>query len=198
MNSPPNESHLIARAKRGDADAVSALYQAYVNAIFRYIAYRVESVMVAEDLTADVFLRMVRDIPHYDDRGHPFGVWLFAIARNRIRDHYRAKHHRTHVELGEHHPSDDTDPFDTLAQREERAQLRHALAQLPPDYQDVLILRYMHNLSYADVARILGKSELALRTIQHRALKALTRHLNAHTDRKPRHYLRGDYHDEHE
>lgn len=196
MDSPSNEQHLIARAKTGDADAVSALYQAYANAIFRYVSYRVESAMVAEDITADVFLRMVRELGNYDDRGFPFGAWLFAIARNLIQDHYRNKHYKTHVELTEDRPSDDTDPFETLAQHEERAHLQAALASLPQDYQDVLILRYMQNLSYSEVAHILGKSELALRTLQHRALKALGRKLGVDIENKPRSYLRGKRNDD--
>jgi RNA polymerase sigma-70 factor (ECF subfamily) len=197
MDDPSNEQHLISQAQAGNAHALSALYQAYVHAIFRYVSYRVESDMVAEDITADVFLRMVREIGAYQPRGFSFGAWLFAIARNRIHDHYRAKRHHTHTALSDHHPSDDTDPFDTLANHEERAQLRAALAQLPPDYQDVLILRFMHGLSYSQVARIMGKSELALRTIQHRALKSLGKLLGMTSHDKPRSYLRGGS-DDHE
>ncbi len=117
--------------------------------------------------------------------------WIAHPTNNTSSPAPKRVMYQTHVELTNHQPSDDTDPFETLAQREERARLRATLATLLQDYQDVLILRYMHHLSYAEVAHILGKSELALRTLQHRALKALGRKLGMDIDNKPRSYLRG-------
>ncbi|HRF99079.1 MAG TPA: sigma-70 family RNA polymerase sigma factor, partial [Aggregatilineales bacterium] len=91
--------------------------------------------------------------------------------------------------LSDDERSDDTDPFDRLERQEERQRIHDALKTLPHDYQDVLVLRFMQELSYAEVALILNKSELALRSIQHRALKALGKKLDVFD--KSRSYLRG-------
>ena len=183
-----NEGQLIARAKAGNKEAVSTLYEAYVQAIHTYIGYRVESDMIAEDLTAEVFLRMVQGLPKYHDTGAPFGAWLYRIASSQIADYYR--HNKRIVELSENQPSDDTDPFGKAAKKEELAQLREALAALPPDFQTLLILRFMQGQAHQMVAATLNKSEAAIRVMQHRALNALAQQLGA--SGKARSYLRGE------
>ncbi len=189
MEPLPDERQLIARAGRGDKDAVSALYEGYANAIFRYINYRVESDMIAEDLTAEVFLRMVQGLPRYQDNGAPLGAWLYRIAATQLADHHRGKR-RAAEPLSDDQPSDDTDPFGKTAKAQEKAQLQRALASLPEDDQNLLILRFMQGLPHTEVAVILGKSAATIRVMQHRALKALAKALGS--DTKARSYLRGD------
>ncbi|HRF99078.1 MAG TPA: sigma factor, partial [Aggregatilineales bacterium] len=82
MDNSQQDHQLIADAKAGNQDAISLLYEQYAPAIFQYVSYRVESLMIAEDITSEVFLRMVREVNHYEDRGLPFGAWLFRIAAN--------------------------------------------------------------------------------------------------------------------
>ena len=189
MQPLPNESQLIAAAQAGDKQAVSTLYEAYAQAIFRYISYRVESDMLAEDLTAEVFLRMVQGLPRYQDSGAPFGAWLYRIAATQVADHYR-RNRRSAVEpMSDEPTTDDTDPFGKAAKKEQE-QLRRALASLPEDYQTLLIMRFMQQLSHSEVASVLKKSEAAVRVMQHRALQALARQLGA--DGKARSYLRGE------
>lgn len=183
-----NEGHLIAQAQAGDKEAVSTLYEAYVQAIHTYIGYRVESDEIAQDLTGEVFLRMVQGLPHYRDSGAPFGAWLYRIAATQIADHYR--HNKRIVELSDNQPSDDTDPFGKAAKKEEQARLREALAALSPDFQTLLILRFMQGQSHQLVAATLNKSEAAIRVMQHRALNALAQQLGA--SGKARSYLRGE------
>jgi RNA polymerase sigma-70 factor, ECF subfamily len=189
MDNPQDERQLIAAAQAGDKEALSALYEAYAQSIFQYISYRVDSRMMAEDITAEVFLRMVRGLKDYEDRGMPFGAWLYRIASNLIAEHYRQGKRVTLSVLSDNQRSDDTDPFDRLDQQEERQRLSDALQALPAEYQDVLILRFMKNLSHAEVAATLNKSETAVRSIQHRALKALGEQLGS--PGKQRSYLRG-------
>ena len=196
MDSPPNETQLIASAKQGNQEAMSALYEFYAQSIYRYVSYRVDSQMVAEDITAEVFLRMVRELPSFEDRGLPFGAWLYKIASNLLNDHYRHTKSKPEVELDESLRNDDTDPFLRIENAQERQRIAEALQTLPSEYQDVLILRFMRGLSHAEVAQILNKSENALRTIQHRALKALGKKLD--TTQKQRSYFRGKSHDEDE
>ena len=175
MQPPPNERELIERAQRGDKKAVSRLYQAYIQPIFEYIDYRVGSETIAEDLTADVFLRMVRALPEYRYTGAPFGAWLLRIAANRVIDFYREKRVVVSDSILENFRSNDPDPYDQVAKAAERSHLREAMRNLSEDYQTVLILRFAEDLPHIEVASIMGKSIEAVRILQHRALKALAK-----------------------
>jgi len=190
MQPRPDERQLILQAQQGDKNAVGALYDAYVQAIYRYVSYRVESDQVAQDLTAEVFLRMVQGLPRFKDSGAPLGAWLFRIAATQIADHYRQRHRVTAAQLSDNQLSEGTDPFGSLEDEEERAQLRQALGSLPEEYQTLLILRFMQQLPHNEVAAILKKSEPAIRVMQHRALKALAKALGQSS--KARSYLRGE------
>src|SRR5262245_29269849 len=110
MQRRPDEQQLIIQAQQGDKDAVGALYDAYVQSIFRYISYRVESDVVAQDLTAEVFLRMVQGLPRFKDMNAPLGAWLFRIAATQIADHYRQKHRAMAEPLSDDQPGEETDP----------------------------------------------------------------------------------------
>lgn len=173
MRPPPDEKELIQRARQGDKAAVSALYSTYVQAVYKYVRYRVDTDATAEDITSEVFLRMVRELPRFQYTGAPLSAWLYRIARNCITDHYR-KQGRTQVEpISEDIPHTATDPLDAVTRDEDHARLHHVLHTLPPDYQNVLILRFVNGVSHAEIASILGKTEAAARVLQHRALKAL-------------------------
>lgn len=191
MDSIQHESRLVALAKSGDKEAVSALYEAYAQSIFQYISFRVVSRMTAEDLTAEVFLRMVRNISTFEDRGLPFGAWLFRIAGNLLIEHFRQDKRVMLTILSDDERGDDSESFRRIENEEDRQQLMTALGALPQEYQDVLILRFMQSLSHSEVAAILGKSDIAVRSIQHRALKALGDQIGAPSE-KPRSYQRGD------
>lgn len=173
MQPPPDEHDLIQRAQQGDKAAVSALYSAYVQAVYRYVRYRVDADATAEDITSEVFLRMVRELPRFRYTGAPLSAWLYRIARNCITDHYRKHDRAPHETISDDVPHNAADPLDAMTRAEEHAQLQRALHTLPPDYQNVLILRFINNVSHAEIASILGKTEAAARVLQHRALKAL-------------------------
>ncbi|MEO8391599.1 MAG: RNA polymerase sigma factor [Chloroflexota bacterium] len=168
---------MVALAKKGNEEAVTFLYETHVDSIFSYIRYRVASVEIAQDLTSEVFLRMVRGLPNYQDRGVPFRAWLFRIAAHRIVDHYRQ--HGKHVEMPvpEDFESADLDLLDEAVSKEETLRLRQALTTLPADYQDLLILRFVQNVPHTEIAEIMHKSAGALRSMQYRAVKALTQEL---------------------
>ena len=173
MQPPPHERELIESAQKGDKAAVGALYEAYADGIFQYISYRVETDEVAEDITSEVFLRMVRGLPKYEYTGAPLSAWLYRIASNRVTDHYRKSGRTVDTPDLEDMRSELDSPIDLITQEEERFRLRAALSALSEDYQNVLILRFMKELSHANVGEIIGKSEANVRVIQHRALKAL-------------------------
>lgn len=188
MTTPPEDT-LIQRAQAGDADAVAALYQRYAPAIARYVGYRVPDSALVEDLTAEVFLRMVEGLPHYTITGAPFEAWLYRIAAARVADHYRQQHRRPEEQLSESVPTGQPSPEMTVEQREEFEALRSALSQLSDEQQTIVLLRFVERKSHEEVAAITQKSVRAIATAQHRALKRLARLLG--TEKSVRHYIRG-------
>lgn len=181
--------HLIRRACAGDQDAIAALYRAHVQAIYRYISYRVPEAAVADDLTAEVFLRMVEGLPAYTLNGAPFEAWLYRIAAARVADYYRARTRRPQTELSDTEPDRGISPERMLQNAEEHAELRAALRELSAEQQDILLLRFVERKSHAEVAKILGKSVTAIKSAQHRALTRLAELMGLNG--KSRHYLRG-------
>ena len=183
-----SEEQLIKRAKLGDKVAISTLYEKHVDQIFRYIAYRVPE-NDAEDLTAEVFVRMVESLPKFEYTGAPFEAWLYRIASARVADFHRKRGRRQVDEISEAMSDEKPLPEEKIQEKQEHRQLREALSQLSPEDQQILILRFVERKSHEEVAEIVGKNPSAIRTAQHRALKKLASHLNA--DGKERHYLRG-------
>jgi RNA polymerase sigma-70 factor, ECF subfamily len=181
---------LIEHARQGDSEAVAALYRRYVRAITRYIAYRVSDDALVEDLTAEVFLRMVEGLPAYQVMGVPFEAWLYRIAAARVADYYRARQRHPEEALSEALHSSQTPAETHLQESEELDELRAALSQLSEEHQTILILRFVERKSHEEVAAIMGKSVRAVATAQHRALVRLAELLG--TDKLSRHYIRGE------
>jgi RNA polymerase sigma-70 factor (ECF subfamily) len=132
---------------------------------------------LAEDLTADVFLKMIEDLPRYEERGLPFGAWLFRIARARLIDHWRRQGRRPLVALEdtETGPQLSQDiPEDEIAVSE---MIQRALRVLTEEQREVVVLRFLVGMSLEEVARAMGKSVGAVKALQHRALSALARYL---------------------
>lgn len=188
MTDHNSEEELINRAKLGDKTAISTLYEKHVDQIFRYIAYRVPE-NDAEDITAEVFVRMVESLPKFEYRGAPFEAWLYRIASARVADFHRKRGRRQIDEINDNLTDDDPLPEEQMQEKQEHKQLREALSQLNEDDQKILILRFVERKSHEEVALIMGKKPAAIRTAQHRALKKLAGNLNA--EGKERHYLRG-------
>jgi RNA polymerase sigma-70 factor (ECF subfamily) len=131
----------------------------------------------AEDLVADVFLRAMEALDRYEDRGLPFVAYLFRIARNGAIDRTRRSRPESSIEDLVHHPEARHNvEADAIRNAEQRA-LVAALAKLKAEYRDVLVLRFIEGYGAADVGRMTGRSEGAVRTLQHRALERLRREL---------------------
>lgn len=190
MHPTLNEHEIVAKAQKGDEEAGTLLYEAHVESVFAYIRYRVDSTAVAEDLTSEVFLRMVRGLAGYKDQGVPFRAWLFRIAANLITDYYRQRGRNLTTPILEEYASNDTDPSDHMEKQEEEFRLHLAVRALPEDYQDLLILRFVEELPHTEIAKIMNKSVVALRAMQYRAIRALGEQLEKLG--KDRSYLRGD------
>jgi RNA polymerase sigma-70 factor (ECF subfamily) len=182
---------LIQRAQKGDSNSVAQLYQLHAQAIYQYVLYRVPTTEDAEDLTAEVFVKMVEGLPNYRYTGAPFESWLYRIAAARIADWHRRSYRRPQTELSESLSSSDSAPEDNILQEQELETLRAALGKLSEEQQSVLVLRFIERKSHEEVAEIMAKSVTAVKTIQHRALQRLASLLGS--DGKARHYLRGDH-----
>lgn len=184
---------LIQGAQRWETAAVDRLYDLYADKVFRYIWYRVGERETAEDLTMDVFLRLLEHLPSFRlNRERPvasFSAWLFRIASNRVVDHYRRRDRkeepieaRGEVETRGKSPSDQA--LDALERDETAAELRKAIARLTEEQRQVILYKFVEDLSNAEVARLLGKSEGAVKSLQHRALAAIQRSLRLPATRK--------------
>lgn len=169
-----DDASLVARAKAGEAAAFGQLYDRYVEIIYRYTFYRVRDTAEAEDITSDVFMRALRAMPSYQPR-QAFLAWLYRIARNAVIDRSRRQHSQVSFEDALLHPDADRiiDPDATLFAQADAATLRHALRQLTPLQQEVIVLRYVEGLDTRAIGKIVGRREGTIRGIEFRALGAL-------------------------
>lgn len=175
---PRLDPDTLAAAKRLEPAAVAAIYDAFADAIFRYVSFRVRSPEDAEDLTDQVFLKMIEALPAYDDRGLPFAAWLYRIARNLLVDRYR-RSSREPVALSEaiEARGHGSDPFAAAAGTLDREAVRQALGELTEEQRQVVVLRFIEGWDVAEVAEAMGRKTGAIHALQHRALGALQRAL---------------------
>ncbi len=168
------EKRLVESASAGDQEAFAKLYDRFVNKIYKYIYYKIGSSSDAEDLTAQVFLKAWEAIGKYMWTERPFSAWLYRIAHNLVVDYFRTKCELTPLDdlptLEERGPS----PEDVTQRHLTADALRRAITRLTPDQQHVVILRFLEGYPTEQVAEILGKQPGAVRTLQHRALVALS------------------------
>lgn len=174
------EKSIIERAIRGDASAFGLLYDRYHGQIYRFVYLKVSHREEAEDITHHVFLNAWQTMPAYKDKGFPFSSLLYQIARNKVIDHYRTKKTSIDIEdLNEAEvPHQETALEDTIHTQFQMETVKNALKQLKQDYQDIIIMRYIEELTPSEVARIMKKPEATVRVLQHRAIKQLKALLN--------------------
>jgi len=163
----------VIRAQYGTVEAMSFLYLNHYQSIYRYLYFRSGDPQTAEDLTSEVFLKMIQALPHYRMQNVPFQAWLFQIARNLAIDYHRKQASHPSVELKEdlkdgHQPLDET-----LEIKLTHASLTQSLEKLTDDQRDVILLRFVEGMSLAQVGKILHKSEDSIKGLQHRALISL-------------------------
>lgn len=169
-----SEESLIARAAR-DAEAFGTLYERYVDRIYSYTYYRVGNVHDAQDLTARVFYRALAHIDEYQHRGAPFAAWLYRIAHNLVANWHRDHSRRRDIRLDDiAGVAEKSDGPEHLAERDEEARvLLDAMAILPAERQQLLVLKFVDGLSNLEIARTMGRTEGAIKSLYHRTLIAL-------------------------
>ena len=170
-----NEEDVLARASDGDRDAFGQLYERYIDRIFNYVYYRTGNLHDAEDLTARVFQRAMNHIHNYTDRGVPFSAWLYRIAHNLVANWHRDNNRRKEITLDDaiisKHNGDL--PESELMSLEEREKLFSLLKCLPDDRQQLIILKFVEQMSNAEIGQVMGKTEGAVKSLYHRTLLAL-------------------------
>ncbi|MFE7774456.1 ECF subfamily RNA polymerase sigma factor, BldN family [Streptomyces sp. NPDC057445] len=168
---------LVERAQAGEADAFGRLYDQYSDTVYRYIYYRVGGKATAEDLTSETFLRALRRISTFTWQGRDFGAWLVTIARNLVADHFKSSRFRLEVTTGEMLDANEVErsPEDSVLESLSNAALLEAVRKLNPQQQECVTLRFLQGLSVAETARVMGKNEGAIKTLQYRAVRTLAR-----------------------
>jgi RNA polymerase sigma-70 factor, ECF subfamily len=174
---PPEQQALLDRAKRAEPAALGMLYDLYVDRIYVYIYRRVGQTDVAEDLTGQVFMRMLEAVRTGHGWETSFSGWLYRIAHNLVIDHYRRRGRATFVDIDDAAPmhAQSGDPVLSTESQFERQRLRQALAKLTDEQSQVISLRFLEDLSISEVAVIMQKTEGAVKALQYRAVLALRR-----------------------
>lgn len=174
MTEPLSDLDLVARI-REDGSAFGQLYERYVTRIYNYVYYRTGNHHDAEDLTGRVFYRALMHIDRFVDRGVPFSAWLYRIAHNLVANWHRDHSRRQELSLEDITLTGAAREMPEAATEasEDRARLMRAIRRLPTERQELLILKYVENLSNAEIGEIMGRSEGAIKSLYHRTLLTL-------------------------
>ncbi len=180
----PFNDEVAAGVRRGDPDALSEVYRVLSGPLTAYLRSQVRDTQLAEDLATETFLKLVRGCRRLE--GGPFQIrsWLYRVAQRNVIDHLRARSRRPDEELTDLPPEEltaDGDPAETVEGRDTLERIRSALEQLSPDQADVLRLRLIAGLSAPEAAAVIGKTEGAVRALQHRGIATLARHIRRGT-----------------
>lgn len=190
----PESDEALVELARSDPEAFGELYERHVKRVYNYVYYRTGVRQDAEDLTARTFMQALIHLPRYRQQGVPFSAWLFRIAHNLVANWHRDNAKRS-VPIDEtvesrHAPSGS--PDETVEAKEERQALLAAVAALPEDRQQLILLRFVEGMRAADIAVVMGRSEGAVKALLHRTIEGLRKSLSdqgQHEDRGRR--LRG-------
>lgn len=170
------EQQLVHAAQCGDEQALGQLYDAYVDRIYRYVLYRVSNPEIAEDLTSEVFLRVVEGLPGYQDREIPFVAWLYRIAHSRLVDYYRKSQRQgQHEDIESVHLHVEDDLDNGLIDAYNQEMVQEAMCLLTIEQQQVVHMRFIEGYNLQQSADALGKTVGAVKVMQHRAFEALSR-----------------------
>lgn len=175
-----NMERLLERAQALDPQALSQIHDRYYPVIYRYARYRLEDEAIVEDISSEVFLRLIDHLHRQKGEIRELRGWLFGIAANLINDHLRKKYRQPMESLGEHETlASGDDPHRSAEHHERQNAVRQAMHRLTKDQQHVLALRFSQELSVEETARMMNKSAGAVKVLQFRALAALRKLVNS-------------------
>lgn len=172
----------IQAAAAGDREAFGRIYGAYHDSVFKFIYFRTSHRQLAEDLTADTFVRALNRIDSFTWQGRDLGAWLITIARNLVADHYKSGRYRLEVLTGEvlagDHAEFTIDGVDeAVVDYLTNVEVMAALKTLGAEQRECLVLRFLLGFSVEETAQAMGKNEGAIKALQYRATRAMTRAL---------------------
>lgn len=173
-------SALVELAQRGDSEAFGLLYERYVDVVFRYVYVRVGGRQLAEDITSETFLRALRRMDTFSWQGRDIAAWFITIARNLITDNAKSARFRMEVSTADMLDADprvEAAPDHEVLERLRNERLLDAVKGLKPEQAECVVLRFLQGLTLAETAKVLGKSEGAVKQLQLRAVRALHREL---------------------
>ncbi len=174
-----DERVVVESAQKGDADALGMLYEYYFPRVHRFVSVRVFRQEDAEDIVNEIFMRVVSSIDRFRWEGAPFGAWIFRIARNEVVNHIRRSARQLQKEpLFDSIPDAKSDHVGDLEKEEAFEYIRAASANLPEAQRDVIALRFGADLTVAETARVLGKTENNVKVLQHKAIVRLREMVN--------------------
>ena len=177
-----DEESLVRRAQQRDNEAFTQLYENYFNKIYRYVVFKIGNNTEAEDVTQQVFVNALRSISSFKWKGFPFSAWLFRIAHNQVVDYLRKKTKHPTVPIDDSLAVSDSSPQRAVEKKLNIEQLIAATKRLTKAQQQVISLRFAGELPIAQVARVMGKSEGAVKALQHSAIVALRKVMVAKDD----------------
>jgi RNA polymerase sigma-70 factor (ECF subfamily) len=176
----PRQEHggswdLVHAAQNGDKAAFAALYDRYVDIVFRYVLFRVGDRELAEDVTSETFLRALRRINSISYQGRDVGAWFVTIARNLVLDHVKSSRFRLEVATAEVDDSQrvEAGPEQQVLSTLTRSALLECVRKLGDDQRECIVLRFLQGLSVAETARVMNRNEGAVKALQHRAVRRL-------------------------
>jgi len=167
------------RAAQADRSAFAILYHRYLNRVYGYAFYQLGDHHDAEDATERTFTAALKALPGFRDEGATFRAWLFRIAHRTISNHRRSRARRRTEPLPDRfdRPAPDADPAGIVARAEELRVIARAIAELPDDRRQVVLLRFVDDLSSREIGQVMDRSEGAARVLLHRALRDLAARL---------------------
>ncbi|NNJ10001.1 sigma-70 family RNA polymerase sigma factor [Chloroflexales bacterium ZM16-3] len=181
-------SEVIKRAQQGDQRAFDVIYDRFADPLFRYIYARCGNASTAEDLVGDLWVRVIERLEGFclppSGGEQAFAAWLYRIAHNLVIDSFRRKD-SGNVPLDPDVSDRDPSPDEHAISRDEQRELQAAIEQLTPDQREVVLMRFIEERSNAEVAALTGRSEGAVKVMQHRALGALARLLGGSRGKRP-------------
>ena len=166
---------LVEIAASGNFEAFAKLYHIYVEQIYRYVFYQVKDKMTAEDITADVFVKALDKIQSCKGKESTFSSWLYRIAYNVTIDNFRNARKNLPIDL--EMVSNLDDPKQEIRRNLERQELFEAISKLPKNQRRFIILKFIEGMDNREVGQIMGKSQVALRLLQLRAIAALRKEI---------------------
>ena len=181
QETPEPEEHSLVKAAQANPQAFALLYDRYVVRVYRYLLHRLGRELEAEDLTSQVFLDAFRSLPSFSGK-MPFGAWLFTIARRRVADYYRSLPPTVPLDPLLDLPASELDPLKQVIETERVVQLEKQMAQLGERDQELLRLRYSADLTFPEMAILLGQKEDAVKKSLYRLLDRLGNQMEANND----------------